>query len=153
MLLQWLFGSESWCVPSIALRSNWTAHHERATVAITSKCYLMISIWAFFSALHKPCCYSKTPKRPVTTIALQRGARLVHWARSFGLKKSASRFDFVLFLFHSTTFFQQARQMSLSTGAIKVLYNDEKSNPLYTDPTVQIINIKAVTVQGGIRHR
>lgn len=43
--------------------------------------------------------------------------------------------------------------MSLSTGAIKVLYNDEKSNPLYTDPTVQIINIKAVTVQGGIRHR
>lgn len=43
--------------------------------------------------------------------------------------------------------------MSLSTGAIKVLYDEDKSNPLHTNPTVQIINIKAVTVQGGIRHR
>ncbi|KAF1804516.1 hypothetical protein V8B55DRAFT_1499736 [Mucor lusitanicus] len=43
--------------------------------------------------------------------------------------------------------------MSLSTGAIKVLYDEDKTNPLHSNPTVQIINIKAVTVQGGIRHR
>ncbi|KAK4519047.1 uncharacterized protein ATC70_009275 [Mucor velutinosus] len=43
--------------------------------------------------------------------------------------------------------------MSLSKGAIKVLYDEEKANPLHSNPTVQIINIKAVTVQGGIRHR
>jgi hypothetical protein len=43
--------------------------------------------------------------------------------------------------------------MSLSTGAVKVLYDEQKENPLHNNPTVQIINIKAVSVQGGIRHR
>ncbi|KAI8639445.1 replication factor-A protein 1 [Parasitella parasitica] len=43
--------------------------------------------------------------------------------------------------------------MSLTTGAVKVLYDEQKGNPLHNNPTVQIINIKAVTVNGGIRHR
>ncbi|KAI9482714.1 MAG: hypothetical protein EXX96DRAFT_555382 [Benjaminiella poitrasii] len=41
----------------------------------------------------------------------------------------------------------------LSTGSVKVLYDEDKLNPLHNNPTVQIINIKAVNVQGGARHR
>ncbi|KAI7906225.1 uncharacterized protein BX663DRAFT_499321 [Cokeromyces recurvatus] len=41
----------------------------------------------------------------------------------------------------------------LSTGSVKVLYDEDKANPLHNNPTVQIINIKAVNVQGGARHR
>ncbi|CEP18126.1 hypothetical protein [Parasitella parasitica] len=43
--------------------------------------------------------------------------------------------------------------MSLTTGAVKVLYDEQKGHPLHSNPTVQIINIKAITVNGGIRHR
>ncbi|GAA5797111.1 putative replication factor-A protein 1 [Helicostylum pulchrum] len=42
---------------------------------------------------------------------------------------------------------------TLTAGAIKVLYDDNKDSPLYRDPVVQIINIKAVAVAGGTRYR
>lgn len=41
----------------------------------------------------------------------------------------------------------------LTTGSIRIIYDEDKSSPLYNNPTVQIINIKAVNVQGGARHR
>ncbi|KAI7896852.1 uncharacterized protein EV154DRAFT_410881, partial [Mucor mucedo] len=43
--------------------------------------------------------------------------------------------------------------VQLTAGAIKVLYDDDKSSPLYSDPFVQVINIKAVAVAGGTRYR
>ncbi|KAG2229080.1 putative replication factor-A protein 1 [Thamnidium elegans] len=42
---------------------------------------------------------------------------------------------------------------TLTSGAIKVLYDDNKDSPLYRDPIVQIINIKPVAVAGGTRYR
>lgn len=41
----------------------------------------------------------------------------------------------------------------LTSGAIKVLYDDNKDSPLYRDPLVQIINVKPVAVAGGTRYR
>ncbi|CAO3636360.1 unnamed protein product [Mucor hiemalis] len=41
----------------------------------------------------------------------------------------------------------------LTTGSIKVLYNNEKSSPLYNKPIVQVIDIKPVSVTGGTRYR
>lgn len=80
-------------------------------------------------------------------------ARSSSFGATLWFKKSASRFDLLLFFSTSYSFSSPKAQMSLSKGAIKVLYDEEKANPLHSNPTVQIINIKAVTVQGGIRHR
>ncbi|KAG1461501.1 hypothetical protein G6F46_002012 [Rhizopus delemar] len=41
----------------------------------------------------------------------------------------------------------------LSAGAIKAIYYEEKSNPLSNNPIVQVINIKAVPVNGSTRYR
>jgi hypothetical protein len=41
----------------------------------------------------------------------------------------------------------------LTAGAIKVLYEDEKTSPLYNNPLLQVINIKPVAVAGGTRYR
>lgn len=41
----------------------------------------------------------------------------------------------------------------VTTGCIRVLYDDDRESPLHTNPLVQIINIKAVSVQGGTRYR
>jgi hypothetical protein len=41
----------------------------------------------------------------------------------------------------------------LTTGSIQALYNEDKASPLHQNPTVQVINIKTVNVQGGARHR
>lgn len=43
--------------------------------------------------------------------------------------------------------------VELSSGSIRVLYDDDKSSPLYKEPIVQVINIKAVAVAGGTRYR
>lgn len=43
--------------------------------------------------------------------------------------------------------------VQLTTGAIKVLYDDDKNSPLHNGPIVQVINIKAVAVAGGTRYR
>ncbi|ORE09798.1 replication factor-a protein [Rhizopus microsporus var. microsporus] len=41
----------------------------------------------------------------------------------------------------------------LSVGAIKAIHFEENSNPLATNPVVQIINIKALPVNGATRYR
>ncbi|KAI8047441.1 uncharacterized protein B0P05DRAFT_642312 [Gilbertella persicaria] len=41
----------------------------------------------------------------------------------------------------------------LTTGAIKAIYNDEKTNPLVNNCVLQLLNLKSVQINGGIRHR
>jgi hypothetical protein len=43
--------------------------------------------------------------------------------------------------------------IQLTAGSIQALYNEDKNSPLHNNPTVQVINIKTVNVQGGARHR
>lgn len=41
----------------------------------------------------------------------------------------------------------------LTAGSIQAIYGEDKVNPLYNNPVVQVINLKAVNVQGGARYR
>lgn len=66
--------------------------------------------------------------------------------RDLSEKKSFTGFSLLLFK-------QNLQMVQLTSGAIRVLYDDDKSSPLYQDPLVQVINIKAVAVAGGTRYR
>ncbi|KAI8380352.1 hypothetical protein BD560DRAFT_365748 [Blakeslea trispora] len=43
--------------------------------------------------------------------------------------------------------------VQLTSGSIKALSEDDKNSPAYNNPVVQIINLRAVTVNGSVRHR
>ncbi|KAI8970131.1 replication factor-A protein [Mycotypha africana] len=41
----------------------------------------------------------------------------------------------------------------ISEGALKVLYDEDKQNPLHKNPKLQLLSIKGVNVNGGTRYR